>query len=41
MHHFEDINSVLKLEHHEIVCLLTFAVLAILEENKKRRLARC
>jgi hypothetical protein len=38
-HHFEDINVVLKLEYHVIVCPTTAEVLAILEESKKQRLA--
>jgi hypothetical protein len=38
MHHFKDVNNVLKLEHHVVVCPISFAVLTVLEEEKKWRL---
>ena len=38
MHHFEEVNDILKLEHHVVVCPISFAVLNVLKEEKERRL---
>jgi hypothetical protein len=42
MYHFEDVDGILKLEDHVVLCPVSFTVLTVLlKEEKKWRLVWC
>ena len=41
MHHLEDVNGILKLEDHIVVCPVALAILTVFKEYQERRLITC